>query len=764
MRAPFASSLLAVLLSAFAADAQSLPDGEGTPAVLPVTLNTVARGDFTVIVRESDILMSAEDLAAFGINLPREVVETSSRGGGWLSLSALAPLIRHRFDESSFSVELTADPELFSEQRLDARAGGPPATIEYASNPSMFLNYAMGGRIDELGLFTEAGWSRGPNSLRTTLSYTPQGDLRRGSTQFVHDDRNRLRRWIVGDSTLGTARLGGRPNLAGISVVRSFDLDPYFVRYPRMGLDAIAETPSTVEVYVNGNLVRRDTVDPGRFRLDDLPVPTGSGDVRVVVRDAFGRATEASRSYYLGTEVLRKGLVEYEAGAGVLRDLTSMELFDYTGPAAYGELRYGLTDRTTVGGRLEAGDELLSGDLSADLRTRLGEFGATLAASTSEFGSGTGFVASWRYLGRRVSGGVSTLSASDDYATLSTGPGRLAQITRDTTGFVSVPWRIGTTAFQVSHQESTIAGERWRYAVTGNFPVGTAGYLFATGAHVREANVGHQEYTAGLSWLFGSTNVGVQARSTPSGDLVGLDVQKPLSTGTGYGYRINLSEGERETGAAALQYQTTFGRYEVLFDPLHLSDDPSISVSGGVVGIGGRVLPTRAVSQSYALVRVPGVEGVRVYRSNQEIGRTDRRGDLLVSEMLPYYGNSLSINDEDVPLDYLVADVDLLIAPSYRAGALVEFPVTRNQSVTGRLVLDENGARTPPSLGDLHVRLGEGYATSPIGRDARFWLEKVPAGAHHATIRFGGRECQFELVVPESNEALIDLGEVTCRP
>jgi outer membrane usher protein FimD/PapC len=45
--------------------------------------------------------------------------------------------------------------------------------------------------------------------------------------------------------------------------------------------------------------------------------------------------------------------------------------------------------------------------------------------------------------------------------------------------------------------------------------------------------------------------------------------------------------------------------------------------------------------------------------SNQEVGRTNKEGNLLVPNLLSYYGNILNISDQDVPLDNSVAAYDL---------------------------------------------------------------------------------------------------------
>jgi outer membrane usher protein len=70
------------------------------------------------------------------------------------------------------------------------------------------------------------------------------------------------------------------------------------------------------------------------------------------------------------------------------------------------------------------------------------------------------------------------------------------------------------------------------------------------------------------------------------------------------------------------------------------------------------------------------------FASHQEIGKTGRRGDLLVPDLQPYYGNVLNIADGDIPLQYAVPDVGVTLAPPYRGGAVAVFDVQRVQRVS----------------------------------------------------------------------------------
>ena len=169
-------------------------------------------------------------------------------------------------------------------------------------------------------------------------------------------------------------------------------------------------------------------------------------------------------------------------------------------------------------------------------------------------------------------------------------------------------------------------------------------------------------------------------------------------------------------------------------------------------------MPTRPVQDSFALVRVPGVENVRVYSSNIVVGRTDSNGDLLVPNLLSYYGNRLSIEDRDIPLSYEVAAVEKTIAPPYRGGAFVEFPVRQIRSVTGSVTI----GNAVPAFGQLTLT-GEGKTyDSPLGRGAEFYFENIGAGAYDAVVESAEGTCRFRLAIPAGSEPVVKLGRHSC--
>jgi outer membrane usher protein len=208
-----------------------------------------------------------------------------------------------------------------------------------------------------------------------------------------------------------------------------------------------------------------------------------------------------------------------------------------------------------------------------------------------------------------------------------------------------------------------------------------------------------------------------------------VDAQKPLPVGTGYGFRVGGSDGGgTRTANGLFQYQGPYGRYEASYVRVGDQAATNVSLSGGFVAI----------------------------------GVTSRKGNLLVPNLIPYYGNILSIADSSLPLDYDIGTTEKLVAPPYRGGAIVTFPVKPIQTVSGSVVLEWNGEDLVPSFGELEVAAGGIRLESPLGEGGEFYLENAEAGPSEATIRFRDIVCSFVLVVPASDQSFLHLPPARC--
>jgi outer membrane usher protein len=270
--------------------------------------------------------------------------------------------------------------------------------------------------------------------------------------------------------------------------------------------------------------------------------------------------------------------------------------------------------------------------------------------------------------------------------------------------------------------------------------------------------------TVGLNYFLGrSTSVNTAFAREGSQTTGRFAIAKSLPVnGTGLGYRIQSSPGNSDLSSGTIQYQGPYGRYEAEYARVGGKNLLSVNVAGGVVAIGGEFIATRSVEQSFGLIRVPETEGVRVYSENQLVGKTNAKGDIVVPSLLAYYGNRLSIDPDGIPLNFEIAATDKVVAPSFRSGAVVQFPVHRLQSITGTLLVESASGTVVPAFGELSVAGDVNEVVSPIGKEGQFYLQDLGVGLHRAKLQYQGGNCEFQLTVMPTRQPFVNVGTIRC--
>ncbi len=407
----------------------------------------------------------------------------------------------------------------------------------------------------------------------------------------------------------------------------------------------------------------------------------------------------------------------------------------------------------------------MSGGPSVTLGLPAGELEASAAASASDRAPGAAGSLAYSWVSRRLGAGAFVRGQAARYATVSLRPiDDRAAIQAG--GFVGVPIgsRLTATAeYTASRYRDT--GVVGTIALRGDVSLGSGVSLSVNASEQRAPASTTLGVFAALAWSVGHSTVAAATAqsSRDSGTAGGVEVQRSLPAGPGYGYRLHAGAGPLEHDGGVVQVQSSFGRCEVSYDRFAQGSVGYAEVAGGAVAMDGGVFFTRPVQDGFALIQVPDVPGVRGYLNNQEVGRTDRNGNLLVPALQPYYGNRLSISEKDIPFDYDIRETERLVASPMRGGALVRFAVERINSIGGKIVVERDGAPASPAYGELTLVAGGRVAVSPIAGDGRFYLQNVAPGRHPARVEYADGECMFELEVPASSAAQMDLGEVRCR-
>jgi len=757
------------------AAAQPADDESGTwsEAVMEVVLKGQAEGETLVVLRGPGgmLLLDAEDFRRLRLS-PPPVTPHAHEGRQYYPPAAIrgCTLV---IDELRQRLEIRAPAWAFDTTSLSA-APRQPVPVSPASTGG-FLNYqllaqkvqamSLAGAYGELGLFADAGVVTSTGLVRAA-----QGADRfvRLDTTVTRDFPDQLQTLNVGDSISDPGSWGNAVHYAGLRFSRNFALRPDLLTTPLLSTAGVATVPSTVDVFVNNQLVSSNQVPPGPFVIDRLPTVTGSDEVNVVVRDAFGREQVVSQSFYTGSTLLASGLTQYAVNLGGIRDDYGLSSDHYGGLLGEASYRRGITDLFTLEGHGEyqAGAAHAAGLDAVVGVDRFATLNATATYGGDSAGGGVltslgiehhGFNTSFVASATRASSGFDQVGDPLDSAL------RIRQRTLLQTGTGLSAW--GSLSLAYVRQSYRSSPAQQTIGVTQALCFGTAGtinlMLSRTLTAASSAAPAQSSLTAYLVFAhaFGNrvsasaTMVAGRGSGAPQNEVVAALSQSPPA-GPGSGFRLSAST----SGNYDADWHQQSAAAEVEVEAVRTAgvEGRSAQLSGALAWLDGMLSPTRRVAGSFAVVDVGGLPDVPVYVENQLVAHTDDSGKALLYNLRPYEANHISLNPADLPLDAVVGAGSTLLAPPYRSGVVARFPVERVRSATFRLVT-EDGSSVP--VGATVTLQGLEF---PVVLDGMVYVTGFDHGMA-ARASWPGHRCKFRLDPPDPGVIQPDLGTILCR-
>jgi outer membrane usher protein len=627
------------------------------------------------------------------------------------------------------------------------------------------LYYRIGSEIGANVSFVEAGvfGSKGvvtASAVARTGPYQPGGV--RLDTAWTRDFADRMETLRIGDSISSSGSWGRSARYAGIQYGTNFSTQPTFVTTPLLSASGDAVLPSTVEVFVNGNPVASETVQPGPFQIEGVPAVNGAGQMQVVVTDALGREQVVSQPYYAGTALLREGLTEYSVEAGAIRQDYASKSNNYGNAVGAATWRHGITDRFTaeMHGEAQAGGAAAGGASGAVQVGMLGIVSANAAVGGNGDGlgwlGGLGFESS----GRALSLHARTLYASESFAQLGDNFSRVRPRSRTFGGLGFNLSRFGSLQFAYGRQSNWGAPGAQTFGFGYSLGLGQLGTLNLF-ANYSDSNASTTDVFLTWTMSFGERATATATLQQSAGgdspqdgfSAVGT-VQRSLPVGSGSGYIASLSSAnDYHVGYA---YQGHAGLVTADWASANGQDGLRVGGVGGLAITDAGVMASRRLDQSFAMVKVADYEGIQVYVDNQPVGHTDREGRVLLDRLLPYQTNQVSIDPTELPMDATISSPSMTVTPAYRSGVSVKFPVSRADSMTMRLV-QVNGQPVPAGA---EVML-EGNPF-PVAMNGLVYVSGVGTNGH-ASVSWQGGNCVADFTRPAGGGPVPDLGEIACR-
>lgn len=579
-------------------------------------------------------------------------------------------------------------------------------------------------------------------------------------TTFSRDDPAKLRSYRGGDVLSADGPWSGPYRIGGVQIVSNFSTQPSLITFPVPTLDGTAQVPSSVDLYVNGVLRYREDLEPGKFRVEGLPVVTGDGELTMVVTDILGREQIVTQNFYASSSLLRPGLSEYSYTAGLLRENYGYQSNDYDGAAFVGMHRLGISDQLTLGGRMEVSDagQLVAGSVDWG-RGEGGVVTTSLALSNADAGLGGAFQFGYQYDSRPFRIRTELIATTPRLATIddeNAGVRPNIQFVLNGGWDQGFPGSIGATLIRQVYRDRDD-----RNVLTVNYNRRFGRELFMS-LYTSLIDADESDYIVGMSFnrSFGFRRSANTTATTESGEQrVRVETQYSPPVGPGFGYRVGTTLAERDRFDGSLIGQTTTGRY--LLDAQSYDGVFSwrANAQGSVAWMAGRPYLAREISDGFAVAKVGTFENVRVYLENHEIGRSDSKGRLLLPSLRPYETNRVRIEPADLPLGAQVESLSAEVAPYFRAGTVVEFPVSMTRQAVMYVRLPDG---SPVPEGSTVVVDGADKRLF-AGLEGMIYITGIES-AGRATVRWPDAECAFEFPMPDSEDALPNLGNLLCEP
>ena len=766
-----------LLISHIYASLSSAQPTDGTPAEIPlkIILNSEDKGEFFVFSEGDDFLVKVKDLAGTGIAEPQgDTILVGSEE--YISLKSMSGVV-FKFDEKNISLEITAEPLLFKKSILTLRYPRRPDVI-FTKDNSTFLNYNLtyhpeaSSQHKTFTLTSQLGVRMGLMLFLSDFSYEKEPGIEKFTrlmSAMMYDRREKMTRLSLGDFFGASGELGSALNMGGIGFSKNYDIDPYFISYPEIGYSGIVSLPSDVEIYRNGILIKRETLSPGEFELRDITAHTGSGDVKILLKDPFGGEREISLPYYFTDRPLKKGLHEFRYNLGFIREDFDIKSNKYSNPVFLAFHRFGINDSLTPGIRAEAKSKLVNiGFFTTASPSRFGVVDTAFAISSSvERGEGLACSLGYQYQGKQLSFSLLLRGFSRGYSNISN------ESSLDTTKY-EISFGTGYTdrkygAFSFAYfEEEKYQGTDLKKILgiySKNLNTSTNLNITIQRDLVSKAN----EFFVGLQYYFKKGITGSLAQRTEdSRSRQRIQVIKNLPAGKGVGYRAyyernHTDEDDAANYETALQYNTQYGHYTGEIQSTEAGKKYTFSASGSLTFIKNSFNLSRPVQDSFALVKAGNLKGVRTYLSNQEAGRTNTSGTVLVPDLNSYYDNRISINDKDIPIDYSLAEVVKYVSPPFKGGAYVEFDIRKFQAVTGKLYVKVKDGTKPVEYRNVKLSHNGTITNFLTAEEGEFYLEDIKPGRHKAEFTYSGKDCRFDIIIEESEEILLNLGNITCE-
>lgn len=738
--------------------------------LLTVDFNSEASDNIGLFLQDEpgELWCSGKTLSEYGfINLDQHTPVTY-QGQIYYRLHDFQGLT-YQFDKNQLTLTIIAPPALLKKQTLEADQFIPSTVLP--PNRGGYFNYdtsaqtAPGanqvGGLFTAGFFNQYGVGTTNFLLQNQLGMPMQ--YVRLNTTWQDDFPDKMRSLRLGDTYTAPSLWGQSVGFGGIQWGTNFSTQPNFVTFPLPSISGASVIPSSVNLLVNNTPVANQKVNSGPFNITNIPVITGAGTVSAVTTDFLGRQQIVSVPYYANANLLKKGLTDFSYEAGFVRNNYGSSSNDYSQLMVAATHAKGLTSYFTEQSHVE----LLAKQQTAGIGggytlSTLGVLSGALALSHAN-SAGTGGLATLGFQRQSETGlslGSNLQLSTPAFVELGYEPYTYPSVqSQSYVGYPIVNGGTATLAYTLQQNRSSSNASLVSAAYSQSLPWRWSLTLTAL-TNVGGGGAQNQAVFMTLSRAIGTdTSLNVGGNLQADASQGSLQLTKNLPDGPGYGYNILAAPGQTSNYQAGLSAQNNVGTYNILVANQNNQNGLRGEASGSIVALSGAgVYLSRQITSSFAVVET-GIPNMNIYNFNQVVGKTNKNGNALIPDLIPYQNNPIGIDLSKIPMNAEIGAVKLNVIPYYNSGRLVKFPIKIVRSAVVQIVLPDG--KYLPAGASVHV--AEQPDVFPVADEGELYISGLQI--HNKLIaNWDGQQCQFDLDDPITKAVMPDLGKMVCLP
>ena len=770
------------------------PNGLNPPAAaasaqrivpLEVRVNGAPGGTWPLLESAGQLYATEEAFEEWRLNRRENSQPITFRSQAWYALSAV-PGYESRLNFANQSIDLVFSPTAFSAtrlasdevQKLTLSPSIPAVFFNYDLNynQSQFRNIGNTSQLStrDLGALTELGFSGNWGVLtssfvgRNLVSNDPalKPSVRRLETTFTRDLPEQKLTLRVGDANTRSG-IGSRSvYFGGVQLTRNFALAPGFITQPIPLIQGTSSAPSTVELYVNDALRQTSRVPTGPFAIDNFPLLTGGGNVRLVVRDVLGRETVIVQPFFSHSSLLEKGLSDWSVEAGAVRENLGIDNAKYGQPFVSGLYRYGFSKETTgeISAQIGRDTQTIGFGLNAALPLQILGY-ASLAASrdtTARSGAEWSLGAEYAHLSHGFNGRFT--GASRAYRQLGLTGSSLPAKNEAALNYSYSSEHFGAVGIGLAQISSYTTGSIRTASANYSMRIGQRSTLAISATRAFGGGVAVPATSLGMS-----LNIALDNRISASSNANYHSGQLDAYTSVSQGPASELGTGWRTlAGSRASKGYAEAGVYHQASKALATADISAsaaqlsmrLGLQSALVFIDGQLHASRRVQDSFAIVEVPGYADVGVGFQGSVQARTDASGRAFLPRLQSFQRNNIRLDPAELPISAEIDNIEQIAVPAARSGVKITFPVRSGRAALIKIVLADG---EPAPAGAEIELVGDKQEFFVARRGEAFITGMQPKNT--LVLKHNGSSCRIVIELPPEGKTddILRLGPVRCE-